>query len=259
MMDKNQLLYSVKGSTAYITINRQEQRNSINPEVISLFLKYLDEAEYDDQVRVILVSAAGDRVFCAGADLGNVFEAGEDIAKPFKSYARLIARLATYPKPTVARVQGSCVAGGTGFILACDIVIASTNANFGTPEVNVGLFPIMIGPLIFKNVARKKAMEMILLGKKLCAKEALEMGMITRAVEPDDLDDEVAQVVTKLESNSPIGMRIGKTSFNDISKMSFADALEFLSLKLLEVASTEDAREGIAAFLEKRKPNFIGK
>lgn len=258
-MNQSQLLYTVKGNTAQITINRQEQGNSINPEVISLFLECLDEAERDDQVRVILVTAAGDKVFCAGADLGNVFEAREDIVTPFKNYARLITRLATYPKPTVARVQGSCVAGGTGFMLACDIVIASTSAKFGTPEVNVGLFPVMIGPLIFENVPRKKAMEMILLGKKLCADEALEMGLITRAVEPDDLDNEVTEVISKLESNSPIGMKIGKESFNNASEMSFKDALEYLSTQLLEVVSTQDAREGITAFLEKRKPKFIGK
>ena len=140
-----------------------------------------------------------------------------------------------------------------------DIVIASTRAKFGTPEVNVGLFPVMIGPLIFKNVPRKKAMEMILLGEKLRAEEALEIGLITRAVEPGNLDNEVTAVITKLESNSPIGMKIGKQAFYDASEMSFEDALEFLSTKLLEVASTQDAREGITAFLEKRKPKFIGK
>jgi enoyl-CoA hydratase/carnithine racemase len=259
-MSKQHLLYRVEGNVACFTLNREKQRNAISPEVISLFLKYLDEAERDDAVRVILITGAGDRAFCSGADLGGTSDgSGENGVDSFKSYANLLKRISGFPKPTVARVNGSCVAGGTGFMLACDIVIASDSAKFGTPEVNVGLFPMMIGALIFRNVLRKRAMEMVLLGEKLTAEEALRMGMVTRVVSHEKLDEEVDAVLKSLALKSPIGLRIGKRAFYEMADMPFEEALDFLSEKIKEVASTEDAIEGITAFIQKREPVFKGK
>ena len=259
-MNDSDLLYQKKDSVARITINRESQRNAISAETMRLFHQYLNQAEKDDDVRVVLVTGAGDRAFCSGADLGGgVVGSAPDSFDPVQSYADLLKRLAGFPKPTIARVNGSCVAGGTGFMLACDIVIASSRAKFGTPEVNVGLFPMMIGALIFRNALRKKAMEMILLGEKLTADQALEMGMITRVVPPEKLDEEVDKAVDILKSKSPVGMKIGKEAFYVMQDMPFEEGVDFLSRKLKEVASTEDAAEGITAFIEKRKPLFKGK
>jgi enoyl-CoA hydratase/carnithine racemase len=146
-----------------------------------------------------------------------------------------------------------------GFMLACDIVIASDDSVFGTPEVNVGLWPMMIGALIFRNVPRKKAMEMILLAERINAADALSMGLITRVAPSGGLDSAVDAVLKSLTVKSPIGMKIGKEAFHKAADMPLADALEFLSGKLVDVASTDDAREGITAFMEKRQPVFIGK
>jgi len=256
-MGDTDLIYKVKDRVAYVVINREAQRNSISPETVSLFLEYLDKAEADSDVRVVAVTGAGDKAFCSGADLGGGLSGGENEA--FRNYAALLKRLAGFPKPTVAKVNGYCLAGGTGFMLACDIVIAKNTAKFGTPEVNVGLFPMMIGALIFRNVLRKKAMEMVLLGEKLTADSAFEMGLITRSVPPEDLDDEVDKVLASLSSKSPIGMKIGKEAFYHMGDMPFEKAVDYLSGKLAEVASTQDAVEGITAFIEKRAPNFIGK
>jgi enoyl-CoA hydratase/carnithine racemase len=144
-------------------------------------------------------------------------------------------------------------------MLACDIVIASETAKFGTPEVNVGLWPMMIGAVIFRNALRKKAMEMVLLGERFGAEQAVKMGLITRAVPRDKLEEEVSRVLQSLAQKSPIGMKIGKEAFYAMADMPFEQALDFLSGKIAEVAATEDAKEGITAFIEKRKPVFKGK
>jgi enoyl-CoA hydratase/carnithine racemase len=144
-------------------------------------------------------------------------------------------------------------------MLACDIVIAREDARFGTPEVNVGLWPMMVGALIFRNAMKKKAMEMVLLGQQISAKEAEAMGMVTRVVPGDQLDPEIQRILSILAEKSPSGMRLGKQAFYAMDTMDFEEALDFLSGKLTEVAATEDAREGLTAFLEKRKPNFTGK
>ena len=144
-------------------------------------------------------------------------------------------------------------------MLACDIVISRDDAKFGTPEVNVGLFPMMIGALIFRNVLRKKAMEMVLLGEKITADEALEMGLITRKVPYESLDKEVEKVLENLSGKSPVGMKIGKEAFYHMADKPFEEALDYLAGKLAEIAVTEDAAEGLTAFIEKRKPVFKGK
>ena len=256
-MSELHLLYIVEKNVARLIINREAQRNAISLEAIELFSKCLDEAEKDENVRVILITGSGDKAFCSGADLGGAVDG--KIQQGFKSYARLITRLSSYPKPVVARINGACMAGGMGLMLACDIVIAKKDAKFGTPEVNVGLWPMMIGALIYRNVLRKKAMEMILLGERLTADQALSMGLITRVVQPDELDDEVDQILKSLAAKSPIGMKIGKEAFYAMADMPFEQAVDFLSDKIAEVAATDDAREGITAFIEKRKPNFKGR
>jgi enoyl-CoA hydratase/carnithine racemase len=256
-MSEEHLLYHVEKNVGRMTINREAQRNAISLEAIELFFKYLDEAEKDETVRVILVTGSGDKAFCSGADLGGAVEG--KIQQGFKSYARLITRLSGYPKPVVARINGACMAGGMGLMLACDIVVARADTKFGTPEVNVGLWPMMIGALIYRNVLRKKAMEMILLGERLTAEQALSMGLITRVVQPEALDAETARIVDSLAAKSPIGMKIGKEAFYAMADMPFEEAVDFLSGKIAEVAATEDAREGITAFIEKRKPEFRGK
>jgi enoyl-CoA hydratase/carnithine racemase len=256
-MAEKELLYRVDNHVATVTINRQAKRNAISPEAVALFHDALDYAGKDDDVRVLCITGAGNRAFCSGADLGGGM--GTDRMKVFEEYARLLGRLATFPKPTVARVNGHCMAGGTGFMLGCDIVIAKDTAKFGTPEVNVGLFPMMIGALIFRNVPRKRAMEMIMLGEKLTADQAFEMGMITRVVPEADFDAEVVRTLTALTQKSPIGMQLGKKAFAGAESMPLEEALPFLAGKLAEVAATEDAMEGITAFMEGRQPRFKGK
>ena len=256
-MENEPLLYKVENKTAFFTINREEKRNSLTPRAITLFLEYLEKARNDDQVNSICITGAGDKAFCTGAELGDAMAGGQDDA--FRDYAALLETLSAFPKPVVGRVNGFCLAGGMGLMLACDLVVAVETAQFGTPEVNVGLFPMMIGALIFRNVSRKKAMEMILLGERMGAEEARKMDMINRVVPGGDLDDAVERILAKLNAKSPIGMKMGKEAFSGMAEMELGQALEYLSGKLREVAMTEDAKEGITAFMEKRKPVYRGR
>lgn len=249
------LVYRVEGGVAWMVINREERRNSLSAKVVRAFLDHMDRAEADKGVRAVCITGAGEKAFCSWVDLGGA-AGGEDMVRDF---AALIKRLAGYPKPTVARVNGACLAGGMGLMLACDLVVAAEHAVFGTPEVKVGLFPMIIGALMLRDLPRKKAMEMALLGGRFTAQEALEMGFVNRVVPLDALDGEVGEVLETLVRMSPIGLRLGKEAFQAAAGMPFEQAVDFLSRKLVEVASTEDALEGITAFLQKRDPTFKGK
>jgi enoyl-CoA hydratase/carnithine racemase len=259
-MSEDSLHLDMIPPVATLTINREKNRNAISPELIRAFLGYLDKLETDDSIRVLVVTGVGDKAFCSGADLSGAMHGDpENVLGVFKEYASLIKRLVAFPKPTVARVNGSCVAGGTGFMLACDIVIASRKARFGTPEVNVGLFPMMIGSLIFSHVLRKPAMEMMLLGELFDADKAREMGLVTRVVSPEYLDAEVKAVTETLASKSPLALKLGKKALMAIDTLSFDASVDYLATQLMAVMNTEDAVEGISAFIERRPPVFKGR
>lgn len=253
------LRYEVRDNVAFLTIDREERRNAIGLEMIRSFLDRLGEMDRDDGVRAVCLTGAGDKAFCSGADLGVTLAVQEDPLSGPKTYATLLKEMTKFPKPLLARINGPCLAGGMGLMLACDMVIARDDTYFCTPEVNVGIFPMMVGALLYRNLPRKKAMDMVLTGRKIPAPEADRMGMITRAVAPERLDSEVQATLKALTSKSPMGTRLGKAAFAAMGDMPFDAAVDYLSEALLKVISTEDAAEGIKAFMEKRKPNFTGK
>jgi enoyl-CoA hydratase/carnithine racemase len=254
------LLYEVKEGAAFLTINRESRRNAISQEMIAAFLAHLDQADKDDDVCAVCITGVGEKAFCSGADLAvTTAEQGEDPLSGAKNYAQLLKKMAQFGKPLVARVNGPCLAGGLGLMLSCDIVIARNDAFFSTPEVNVGIFPMMVGALLYRNVGRKKAVDMVLTGRKIPAPEAESVGLITRAVEPDRLDQEVQETLKLLTSKSSIGMRIGKEAFYGMSDMPLEEAVDYLCEALGRAISTEDAREGMMAFMQKREPKFKGR
>lgn len=253
------LIYEKRDHTAFLTLNRESRRNAISQDMITAFLDYLDTAHGDDTVRAVCITGAGEKIFCSGADLGSTLAKGEDRLTGPRNYARLLKEMAAFGKPLVARVNGACLAGGIGFMLSCDIVISRDDIYFQTPEVNVGIFPMMVGALLFKNVTPKKAMDMVLTGRKIRAPEAEQMGLITRAVTPAHLDEVVQTTLDLLKRKSPIGMRLGKEAFYRASDMPFESAVDFLCEALGRAISTQDAMEGMKAFMEKREPRFTGK
>lgn len=256
---ESEILYQIRGKAAWLTINRESRRNAISQQMIGEIMTRMEEAEADPAIRVLCFTGAGEKAFCSGADLVSALSGGGDIKAGAHHYALLLKRMARMGKPLVARVNGPCLAGGMGFMLSCDIVIAREDAWFSTPEINVGIFPMMIGALIYRHVGRKKAMEMVLTGRRIPAPEAERIGLITRAVPPEKLDEAVEESLRSLAEKSPLGIAIGKRAFYEMADLPFAEALDHLCEALGEVAATEDAAEGITAFLEKRKPLFKGR
>jgi len=255
-MSEPEVLYDVIEGAAWLTINREAKRNALSGETITQLGSALDRAAGDDTVRVVCITGAGKKSFCSGADLTSM---GGDPVEAMRGYADLLKHMDTYPKPLVARVDGHCLAGGTGLLLSCDIAYARESVKFGTPELNVGLFPMMIGALIFRNVGRKKALEMIYRGEKLTAAEAEDMGLITRYFPDDTFDHAVIEALASIAAKAPVAARIGRQALAAVADLPLAEALDLLCDKLGEVVATEDAMEGLMAFMQKRKPEWKGR
>jgi len=263
-MAYSEITYEARGAVARITLNRPEKRNPLGPTTIGELLHALDRAKSDDAVRVIVLTGAG-KVFSAGGDLSSMGSGGT----PLKSDAGEATKPGTFVdlnlamtrvgKPTIAMVNGHALAGGLGLVVACDVAIAADDAQLGTPEINVGLWPMMIMATIFRNVPRKRGLELIMTGDKISAAEAASMGLITRAVPRDQLEAEVDALAQKLAGKSPVVMRLGLEAFYRVQDLELQPALEYLQGQLVAVLGTEDAREGLSAFLEKRAPQWKGR
>ena len=212
-------------------------------------------------MRVVILRGAGERAFCAGGDLGGMSGDASRVAQHEARGAlpELFRGMQECPKPIVARVNGHALAGGFGLMLACDLVIAADDAELGTPEINLGLWPHMITAVIHRNVPRKVALEMMLTGRRVRAPKAARWGMVNRAVPRAELDDAVAAVVGELASKSPLILALGKRSFYGSQDMSFDDALAYLQAMLTVNLEAEDVAEGVGAFLQKRPPEWKGR
>ena len=263
-MPYSEILYETRGPVARITLNRPEKRNPLGPQTIGELLHALDAARADAGVRVIVLTGAG-KVFSAGGDLSSMGSGGTPLeskgggaTKP-GTFVDLNLAMTRVGKPTIAMVNGHALAGGLGLVVACDLAIAADDAQLGTPEINVGLWPMMIMATIFRNVPRKRGLELVMTGAKIPAAEAEKIGLITRAVPKDKLEAEVEALAAKLASKSPLIMRMGLEAFYNTQDLELQPALEYLQGRLMAVLGTEDAREGLMAFLEKRAPNWKGK
>jgi enoyl-CoA hydratase len=258
----DKVLYEVSGGVATVTLNDPEKRNMLSGAMLTEVVAAMEMARDSEQVRAVVLTGAGDKVFCAGADLGG-FSAG-DLALIEKHYAsdlfleffRLMPRLG---KPSLCAANGHVLAGGLGLALSCDLVIAKESATFGTPEINVGAFPYMIMALIYRNVPRKKVNEMMLLGDRMSAAEAVTFGLANKAVPAEEFDAAVADWAGRLASKSPLLMRLGHDAMYRQSDMAVDDALEFLRSQLSLTFTTDDLREGVTAFFEKREPKWEGR
>ena len=252
--------YESAGGVARLTIDREERRNAINPDVVAGLSEGLAKAEADDSIHAVVLTGAGERAFCAGGDLGGMTEASR-VAQHFirGEVGDLFKQMRASRLPIVARVNGHALAGGFGLMLACDLVIAADHAEIGTPEVNIGLWPFMISTVIQRDVPRKIALELMLTGRRMGAEEAARWGFVNRVVSAVELDDAVKETAEVLASKSPVIVSLGKRSFYRAEDMDFDHALEYLAGMLTVCLESEDTIEGVTAFLEKRSPDWKGR
>jgi enoyl-CoA hydratase/carnithine racemase len=243
-----------------ITLNIPERKNPIGPLMVNELLYAFDDAKEDDDVRVLVLTGAG-KAFSAGGDLKQMSSGGGDGPKlePKGDYADLLLRFTQLGKPTVARVNGVAMGGGLGLVASCDFALAAESAVLGTPEIKRGLFPMMIMAVLQRVVSRRRLLEMMLLGDKLTAQQAAEIELVNRAVPDERLDAEVAALAAKLAAQSPTAMRMGLAAYHHQADRSLADAVPHLQNQLFEILGTEDAREGLMAFMEKREPRWTGR
>ena len=252
--------YESTGAIARVTIDRADRRNAINPEVVAGLSEALAKAEADPSIAVAVLTGAGEKAFCAGGDLGGMADASR-VAQHFirGEVGDLFKQMRASRLPIVARVNGHALAGGFGLMLACDLVIATDDAEVGTPEVNIGLWPFMISTVIQRDVPRKIALELMLTGRRMGAEEAARWGFINRVVARTDLDAAVDEMAEILASKSPLIVSLGKRSFYRAEDMDFDHALEYLAGMLTVCLESEDTIEGVTAFLEKRQPDWKGR
>jgi enoyl-CoA hydratase/carnithine racemase len=248
------------GAVTTITLFNPERRNAIGPQMVSELLWALEDAHADDDVRAIVLTGEG-RAFCAGGDFAQMSggsEAGPQLP-PKGDYADLLLAMTRAEKPIVARINGPAMGGGLGLLAASTFAVAEAGAVLGTPEINVGLFPMMIMAVLARVVPRRKLLEMMLFGKKLTADEALAAGLLNRVTPPEELDAAVAAITADIEKKSPVTVALGLRAFAEQDDMDLASALPMLRERLGECLATDDAREGLMAFLEKRPPVWKGK
>lgn len=243
-----------------IILSNPARKNAIGAEMVSELLHALGQAEGDPDVRVVILTGDGS-AFCSGGDFSQMTESsGEGPAIPPQGdYAELLHRLYRFEKPTIARVVGPAMGGGLGIVAACTFAIADSGATFGTPEVRVGLFPMMIMAVLQRVVPRRKLAQMMLLGDRIDAEQALAFGLVTQVATGEAFEAQVSSVATRLAALSPSTLKLGLRAFAEQGDLPLDEALPLLRGKLAEVLATDDAREGLTAFLEKRAPVWTGK
>lgn len=260
MSEQAPVLHEIRGRAWWITINRPAKRNAINEGVVNGIRDGLRHAHADPEVRAIVLTGAGEKAFCAGGDLqpgGKGF--AFDFSKPNLAYADLLREAQNATLPTIARINGICMAGGIGLACMTDFAIAADHAVFGLPEVKIGVFPMQVMSLLKDLVPRRIAREWAIAGEPFSAQEARDAGLLNHVVPAAEFDATVQSLVNRIVDKSPTAIRRGKYAMRAIGAMSFDEAIAYTESQIALLAMTEDAKEGLASFNEKRKPVWTGR
>jgi enoyl-CoA hydratase len=261
-MSPDPVLYELdEAGVATITLNDPDTRNALSAEMLRGLIRAFERARDEGDARCVLLRSSHERTFSSGANLGGFAGESSLVEKHFSSerFVGLFKLIGALGKPTVCAAGGHVLAAALGIALACDLIVASEEATFGTPEINVGTFPFMIMALIYRNVPRKKANELLLLGERFSAFDAMQAGMVNKVVPAAELEGAVREWTVKLAGTSPVIMRLGKEAMRRQLDMDLDDALDYLRAQLTLALSTEDIVEGVSAFFEKREPQWKGR
>jgi len=245
-----------KGDALWVWIDREERRNAINSAVLAGIGDAIARTKSDATLRAVVLTGVGDKAFCAGADLGDgtkTFARGDD---PTTDFGRLARAVRAAGVPLIARVNGACVAGGMGLMALCDLVIAAEHARFGLPEVKVGVFPMQVLVLLRSTMHAKHINELCLTGELISAARAAEMGLVNEVAAAGELDARVAALLERLRAGAPGAIRRGKQVIFAMESMGFEQAIAFAEAQIAAAARSAEAEEGLAAFSQKRKPNW---
>lgn len=261
-MELESVRYELSEAVATVTIDRERQRNALNDQVLRELTDCMRRASKDPLVRGVVLTGSGDRAFCAGADLTGFADPSGTELEHHRSrglFVELFQSMRQLGKPVVAAVNGHALAGGLGLALSADLIVCSEAAEFGTPEIRVGVWPMMIMPIIARNIGRKRALQLFMTAERISAATALDWGMVNRVVAADRVMPEARQLALQLCRFSPLVMQLGRDAFYATEDLDFDAALDYLQAQLTLVSLTEDFREGVTAFLEHREPRFQGR
>ena len=260
-MSYETLLTSCADGVARIVLNRPDVRNALSRALIAELTTALATYEVDPDAHVIVLAGAGDKAFCAGADLRGVGDRGTTLQarESFTGLANVLEAIPRMRTPVIAQVHGYALAGGCGLAVGCDLVIASDDATFGLPEIKIGLLPLLVSAPILRAAGRKRGLLMILSGEPVTAREAFEMGLVSRVVPRERLEAETTALATKLAGFSPTAIGVMKEAAATTQDMEYGKALRYLRELITLVGLSDDAKEGIAAFFEKRRPEWKGR
>jgi enoyl-CoA hydratase/carnithine racemase len=253
--------YEAADRVATIMLNRPEQRNPLSTQMMRDIVAALGNAKNDTEVRAVVLTGAGDKAFCAGADLGGLSADATEVEKHLErtGFVEMFLTIERLGKPLIGCINGHALAGGFGLAMSCDLVVAADTATFGTPEINVGLWPMMIMAIINRNLPRKRATELYMTGERIDAQRASQWGLVNRIAPAAEVRQAAHTLAVQLTKKSPLIMGLGRDALYAIDGLDYEESLRYLQSQLTVVTLSDDAKEGVVAFLQKREPDFKGR